>query len=119
MDTYILFHNNSRFPLNVNSWVNESRCLNRLKVGPGEKRIIPSSIGEWYMDTMFEDVSERTVWDENGFGHYFSVGKFRSTPNNDGVYSWMEYEGDFDCVFVPLKHAEHKIEGEMIFLEKK
>lgn len=119
MDTYILFHNNTKFPVNVNSWVEDSRRLNSLKVNPGEKRVILSCIGEWYMDTMFEDISDRKIWRENGFGHYFTIGKFRSTPNIHGIYSWMEYDGDFSCLFVPSQNTENKIQGKMIFLEKK
>jgi hypothetical protein len=119
MNIYVIFHNNTKFPVNVNSWIDDSRMLNILKVNPGEKRIIPSSIGEWYMDSEFEDMSDRKIWQENGFGHYFMIGKFCSYPNIQGNYSWMEHEEDFDCLFIPSKNPINKIHGKIIFLEKK
>ena len=118
MNTYILFHNNTELPINVNSWINNSSVLSSLKVNPGEKRIIPSSVDEWYMDTIFEDFSERRIWREKGFDDYFTIGKFRSKPFSNGNYAWMEYEEHFDCVFVPPENGQN-IEGKITFLQKK
>lgn len=118
MNTYILFHNNSELPVNVNSWINNSSVLNSLKVNPGEKRIIPSSDDEWYMDTMFEDFSERKIWVEKGLEDYFVIGKFRCKPFANGEYVCMEYYEDFECVFAPLENGENGIQGKVTFTKK-
>lgn len=118
MNTYIIFHNTTELPVNVNSWIDGSSRLNRLKVNPGEKRIIPSSLNEWYIDTMFDDFSERQVWVEKGFDKYFTIGKFRSKPFANGNYSWMEYDEPFECLFVPSKNEENKIQGRITFVQK-
>ena len=123
MNIYIEFHNNTELPINVNSWVNGSRMLECWKVNPGEKRIVPSSVGEWYLDSMFEDLSQRQIWIEKGFDQYFSIGKIRSSPCSRGNYSFMEYLEPFECIFTPSESSNslenNNIEGIATFIQNK
>jgi hypothetical protein len=93
---YINFHNNSELPIMVDSWVNNSlRCL---RVGPGEKVVIHSSVGEWHVNSMLTD-EDYKLWRDGGLNRYITLGKFRSDPCASGNYSWMEWEHIFDCVY--------------------
>ena len=89
--------------------VNEKRCKssNKLQsevIGPRENAILHSCVGEWHMDTMFEN---RDAWIEGGLGHMLIIGKFRSDPCAMGEYSWMEYREPFDCIYE--KYSEEQI----------
>ena len=94
---YINFHNNSELPIMVDSWVNNS--LHCLRVGPGEKLVIHSSVGEWHVNSMLSDDEDYKLWKEGGLTWYTNIGKFRSNPCASGNYSWMEWDHIFDCVY--------------------
>jgi hypothetical protein len=115
---FINFHNNTDLPINVSSWIDGSNKLHCLKVNPGEKLVIHSSVGEWHLDAMFNESSDRQIWVEKGFGKYFIIGKFRSNPGASGNYSWMEYNEPFDCIFSKLETTENDIEELITFLQK-
>jgi hypothetical protein len=94
---YINFHNNSDLPIMIDSWVKNS--LKCLRVGPQEKLVIHSSVGEWHVDSMLDDENDYKVWKELGLNWYVNLGKFRSDPCASGNYAWMEWEHIFDCVY--------------------
>jgi len=94
---YINFHNNSDLPIMIDSWVKNSlRCL---RVGPQEKLIIHSSVGEWHVNSMLDKENDYKQWREGGLKWYVNLGKFRSDPCATGNYAWMEWEHIFDCVY--------------------
>jgi len=81
----------------IDSWVKNS--LKCLRVGPQEKLVIHSSVGEWHVDSMLDDENDYKVWKEHGLNRYVNLGKFRSDPCASGNYAWMEWEHIFDCVY--------------------
>jgi hypothetical protein len=94
---YVNFHNNSDLPIMIDSWVENS--LKCLRIGPQEKLVIHSSVGEWHVDSMLDDENDYKVWKELGLNRYVNLGKFRSDPCASGNYAWMEWEHIFDCVY--------------------
>jgi len=96
---YINFYNNSELPIMVDSWIDGSNSLRCLRVGPGEKLVIHSSVGEWHINSMLADEEDYKLWREGGLKWYVNLGKFRSDPCARGNYSWMEWDHIFDCVY--------------------
>ena len=94
---YVIFHNNTELPVMVDSWIKNS--LKCLRVGPQEKLVIHSSVGEWHVNSMLDDENDYKVWREGGLEWYVNLGKFRSNPCASGNYAWMEWEHIFDCVY--------------------
>jgi len=95
----ILFHNNTDLPLMIDSWVEHSSTLQSLRIGPREKMIIYSSVGEWLLNSMFPEEEDRAIWKEKSFSKYLNLGKFHCEPSASGNYSWMENDDLFDCVY--------------------
>jgi len=89
----------------IEAWVDGSCELKRKKIEPGEKCLVHSAVGEWYLNSMFNETTDYNDWTEYfgknsfGFTKYALVGKFRSKPYSLGNYSWMEYEEPFQCVY--------------------
>lgn len=96
---YVNFHNNSELPIMIDSWIDGSNSLRCLRVGPQEKLVIHSSVGEWHVDSMLDDENDYKVWKELGLNRYVNLGKFRSDPCASGNYAWMEWEHIFDCIY--------------------
>ena len=96
---YVNFHNNSELPIMIDSWVDKSNSLRCLRVGPQEKLVIHSSVGEWHVNSMLTDEEDYKLWREGGLNWYVTLGKFRSDPCASGNYAWMEWEHIFDCVY--------------------
>jgi hypothetical protein len=96
---YINFHNNTELPVMVDSWIDGSNSLRCLRVGPQEKLVIHSSVGEWHVNSMLTEESDYKQWREGGLKWYVNLGKFRSDPCASGNYSWMEWEHIFDCIY--------------------
>lgn len=96
---YINFHNNSELPIMVDSWVDGSNTLRCLRVRPGEKLVLHSSVGEWHVNSMLTNDEDYKLWEEGGLTWYTNIGKFRSNPCASGNYSWMEWEHIFDCIY--------------------
>lgn len=103
---YIYFKNETDFPINISAWIKSSNKLQSEVIEPRENAILHSCVGEWHMDTMFEN---RDAWIEAGLGHMLIIGKFRSDPCAMGEYSWMEYREPFDCIYE--KYSEEQIEN--------
>jgi hypothetical protein len=113
---YIHFHNNSNLPVMIDSWVDGSNSLQNLRVGPREKLIIHSSVGEWHINAMFYDSEDRKIWDENSkLKKVLTIGKFRSEPCARGNYSWLDYDNLFDCVYKKLDDEVENVKGLITF----
>jgi hypothetical protein len=99
----------------IDSWVDGSNTLKCLRVGPREKLVIHSSVGEWYINAMLNK-EDRKLWnDDPKLSHVILIGKFRSQPCAIGEYSWLEYDGLYDCVYSKLETPIENVEGVMTF----
>jgi hypothetical protein len=114
--TYINFHNMSELPIMVDSWVDGSNRLCCLRVGPGEKLSIHSSVGEWHINSMLDDEADSNMWRDRGLEKFINLGKFRSDPCASGNYAWMEWPDIFDCVYSNCKScSENNVSGLVTF----
>jgi hypothetical protein len=101
------FHNNTVLPIMVDGFVSGSLICK--KVLPGEKLVLHSTVGEWHMNSMFEDYTDSKIWIDKGLKKYTIVGKFRSDPCIQGNYSWMEYDDDmFECTYSEVDSSDVK-----------
>jgi len=96
---YIYFQNDTDLPLQISRWTTGSNMLKTTRIGPKEKQLLHSSVGEWHMDSMFSEGDDRNAWTNAGLSKHHIIGKFRSNPCASGDYSWMEYYEPFDCVY--------------------
>jgi hypothetical protein len=113
---YMHFHNETDLPIMVNSWVDGSYTMQCLRVGPRDKLIVHSSVGEWQLNAMFSNRDDIKIWSDNAkMKNVILVGKFSSNPCAVGNYSWLEYEGIYDCVYSKLEDPLEKIKGLMTF----
>lgn len=113
---YIHFHNDTDLPIMVDSWVDGSNTLQCLRVGPRVKLIIHSSVGEWHLNSMLTNKEDRKLWSDNpNLKHVVLVGKFRSNHCASGNYSWLEYDGLYDCVYSELETPVENVKGLMTF----
>jgi hypothetical protein len=115
---YILFHNATNLPIQICAFVDWSNSLHSTVINASETVVLHSSVGEWHMDSMFENSEHRKAWEDAGLEKYSNVGKFRSKPCATGNYSWMEYNDPFDCAYVDINHEHAKYKG-LIVLRKK
>lgn len=115
---HIRFHNDSDLPIQVCAWIKDSNIMSSLTVRPGKNVLLHSSVGEWHLDSMFNDDDDCRVWKEKGLGKYLIVGKFRSSPSAMNEYSWMEY-GIFDCVYTEIEDEKEKVKGLVTFTVSK
>ena len=112
---YIYFHNTTALPLQICRWTTGSNTLKTTRIGPNEKHLLHSSVGEWHMDSMFDDGEDRDAWTTAGLGHHHIIGKFRSDPCAMGEYSWMEYSEPFRCVYSKI---DGEIKGLITFIKR-
>jgi hypothetical protein len=101
----------------IDSWVDNSNILQTLKVGAREKVIIHSSVGEWHLHAMINDIEDRKKWETAGIKFYNIIGKFRSQPSANGDYSWLECENIFNCTYSELDE-KNNIKGLITFSKK-
>jgi hypothetical protein len=112
---FIHFHNDTDLPVMIDSWVDGSNTLKCLRVGPREKLIIHSSVGEWHINAMLSK-EDRKLWNDHPkLSHVILIGKFRSQPCASGDYSWMEQDGLYDCLYSKLETPIENVEGVMTF----
>jgi hypothetical protein len=113
---YIWFHNETEVPIMIESWVDGSTSQRSLKVSPGEKLIIHSSVGEWHINSMFRNETDFFLWKETGLEAYVSIGKFRSQPCSKGDYVWFyRYDDVFDCKYSKVEEPIENIKGLITF----
>lgn len=116
---YIHFHNDTDLPIMVDSWIDNLSYLQYLKINPGEKIILHSSLGEWQINSMFEIFEDRKIWIDKGLGKHTIIGKFRSYPCASGNYSWLENDDEFQCIYKEVNNEEKKnIKGFVTFSQK-
>jgi len=103
--TYPTFINNSGLPINLETFQNSKNVIGvdemvEILVKPGEKVIMPSTNGEWYLNNYFNITEGFEEWRKAGIRAGESVGKFRDKPCVRGNYSWMEHDNSpFDIVY--------------------
>jgi hypothetical protein len=114
---YINFENKTDLPLQICSWVDGSNALKTTRIGPGEKWMLHSSVGEWHMDSMFYSGPDRDCWVKAGLQKYSDIGKFRSRPCIRGEYSWMEYDEPFHCEY--SENENDNVKGNILFTRRK
>jgi hypothetical protein len=96
---YIYFHNTTDLPLQISRWITGSNTLKNTRIGPYEKHLLHSSVGEWHIDSMFNDDADCKIWKNYGLENHNIVGKFWSRPSIMGEYCSMEYYEPFDCIY--------------------
>lgn len=95
---FIHFHNDTEFPIVVDSWIDTSSLVYSRKIRPGEKAILHSSIGEWQIHSMME-AKDRGIWIRRGLEDCLNLGKFWSMASASGEYCSMEHDDLFDCIY--------------------
>ena len=98
-----IFINNSGLPINIETFqptgIYGMESLNNVLVKSGEQTILPSTTGEWYLQT-YLDTKYADEWKAQGFTPGDRVGKFRDKPCFRGDYSWMSYDNSpFDIIY--------------------
>ena len=117
---YIHFNNDTDLPVLIDAWIsNDHGTMSTLvttRIAPFESKLLYSSVGEWHMNAMFYDDTDKAVWKERGLLQtHFDIGKFRSDPCIMGNYSWMEYK-HFICQYADFKNEnEPQVKGQMTF----
>lgn len=92
MTQNIHFHNDTDLPIMIDAWTKNH--LKSTRVAPKETILLYSSVGEWHINSMFDDPIDNAAWKDAGLKKYLHVGKFRSDPCASGNYSWLEYDDD-------------------------
>ena len=96
------FINDSELPINIETWqplTIRSESLNYFLVQPGKKIILPSTTGEWYLQT-YLNKEFADQWREAGIQPGYRIGKFRNKPCIKGCYTWMEYDNSpFEIIY--------------------
>ena len=100
---YIQFYNSTYLPVLINAWINSQ--IHQTRIGPQEQRLLYSTVGEWYLDSMFANNEDRELWIKAGLKNHHIIGKFHSDPCIQGEYSWMEYDEPFDCIYTETTDA--------------
>ena len=100
------FINNSGLPINLETWQPDGPGLETTKtvlVKSGEKIVLPTSTGEWYLQTIL-DKEYADEWKAAKINPGYQIGKFRSKPCASGDYSWMDDE-HFQIIYEPENHT--------------
>lgn len=93
------FINASGLPIHLETWqyIDGMNSLEYVLVKPGELYVMPSTNGEWYLQTYLDEKNSE-VWKNAGIETGYPIGKFRDKPCASGDYSWMEDE-KFDILY--------------------
>lgn len=100
------FINNSGLPINLETWQPDGPGLETTKtvlVKSGGKIVLPTSTGEWYLQT-FLDKEYADEWEAANINPGYQIGKFRSKPCASGDYSWMDDE-HFQIIYDDQNHT--------------
>ena len=67
---YIHFNNDTDLPVLIDAWIsNDHGTMSTLvttRIAPFESKLLYSSVGEWHMNAMFYDDTDKAVWKERG-----------------------------------------------------
>jgi hypothetical protein len=96
------FINKSGLPINLETWQhtkNGGETLNYALVQSGEKTILASANGEWYLQTYLnKEMADQ--WKKEGIQPGYRIGKFGNKPCMKGDYAWIEYEDSpFEIIY--------------------
>jgi hypothetical protein len=94
------FINKSGLPVNLETWQSVLLGLESLTsvvVKSGEQIVLPSTTGEWYIQT-YLDKEFADEWKAAGYSIGSCIGKFRNKPCLFGEYSWI-YNEHFDLIY--------------------
>lgn len=84
---YMYFFNSTPLPVQISAWVTDSNTMSHGVVKPYEKCLVHNSVGEWHLDSMFEN---RENWTQiEGLEDHLVLGKFRSRACVSGDYAWI------------------------------
>ena len=93
---YITFANESPLAINIETWQPMfAGFMSEMKlqlVRPGERVVMGSETGEWYMNTYFCDKELSDEWERAGYRAGDVIGKFREQPymsKPGGGNSWF------------------------------
>ena len=93
------FINDSGLPIHLETWqyLDGMNSLEYVLVKPGELYVMPSTNGEWYLQTYLDEENSE-IWKNAGIATGYQIGKFRNSPSISGDYSWMDDE-KFDILY--------------------
>ena len=113
---YIYFYNDTDLPIELHSLM--KNVIRGIRIPPKSHVLAYSSVGEWYLQTMFHSDEDCQEWKIRGLHKYMGtqIGKFRSDPCILGNYAWMEWDDIFECVY--SYNTTNEIEGQMTFRYK-
>jgi len=97
---FITIINETPLPINIETWRCISFGLSEMKnitLKKGERKILSSETGEWFVNTYFNDKFMCEEWDNAGYTPGKIIGKFSSEPAIRGENVWM-VEDDFKIV---------------------
>ena len=97
---FITIINESPLPINVETWQSLSFGLSEMKsilIKPGERQIMVSETGEWFINTFIFDKAMCEEWIKAGYTPGKVLGKFRSEPAIRGENVWL-CDDDFKIV---------------------
>jgi hypothetical protein len=95
------FINNSGLPINLETLQQET--TNTVLVKSGEKIVLPSTTGEWYLQTFLTN-SFADEWKAAKINPGDQIGKFRNKSCVSGDYSWMDNER-FKIIYDPENYT--------------
>jgi hypothetical protein len=95
------FINNSGLPINLETWQQET--TKTVLVKSGEKIVLPTSTGEWYLQTLLTEPFA-DEWKAAKINPGYQIGKFRSKPCASGDYSWMD-DDHFQIIYDHENHT--------------
>ena len=84
--------NESPLPVNVETWQQLWFGLSEMKsitLKKGERIIMSSETGEWYVNSFIYNKVETTEWELSGYTMGKVIGKFQSEPAIGGKNVWM------------------------------
>ena len=98
----VIFMNDLSLAISIETWQTVSfghDVLTEQIVLPGEIIIMPSSTGEWLINTYIYNDKIKEQWKNAGYTTVgFDICKFRCKPAIDKQYSWM-FHDDFKIVY--------------------
>ena len=100
------FINDSELPVNLETFQRETLGLETLKtvlVKSGEHVVLPSTTGEWYIQT-YLDKEFADEWKKEGYKIGYRIGKFRNKPCIVGDYTWC-FNDQFDIIYDKEKNT--------------
>ena len=117
---YINFVNKTGLPFIIDYWADGTGWLQSTRIGPEDKLILHSSVGEWHVHSMLTSKEDFKIWKDCGMNateFIGGIGKFRSDPCMSNNYSWMQ-TFLFDCEYSENLETENGIKGTITFTKK-